>query len=951
MNNDFIEIEGANVHNLKNINLKIPRYKLVIITGVSGSGKSSLVFNTIFAEGQRRYIESFSSYARNFLANIERPEVDKISGLSPVISIEQKSVNKNPRSTVGTLTEIYDFFRLLFAKVSDAYSPVTGKKMTSFSQEEILNNIITKFKNKKIIILSPIIRGRKGHYRDLFEKLLKKGFIKARIDGEIIELEQGLKLDRYKIHDIELLIDKILVKNNNNRINNAVKIALKHGNGNLIVFDVEENKDYFFSKNLVCNESGISFDMPAPNLFSFNSPYGACQNCRGIGYVLEFDINKIIPNKSLSVNQGAILPLGKKKDNWNFAIINALSKKYNINLDIPIHKLTDEELHIILYGINEPVLVTFSSVLGEKTYNINYNGIINILAEKHNSYFLGINNFDKDEFKHFVICKICNGTRLKKEALNFKIDGYNIAEISNFDIFKLFKWVNSLETKLNNNKLKIAKPIIYEIKKRLKFLLNVGLDYLTLNRPVKSLSGGESQRIRLASQIGSELIDVLYLLDEPSIGLHPRDNSRLINSLKTLRDKGNSIIVVEHDKEIMLKSDYLIDLGPGAGKNGGYVVNTGKVEEFIKNDSLTAKYLRNEKKINIPKKRRKGKNEYIIIEGASGHNLKNINIKIQLGKFICVTGVSGSGKSSLILETLYNYLSKKLHNSSKKPLPYKNIILNCNVKKVISVDQSPIGKTPRSNPATYTKLFDEIRKLFAFLPESKIRGYKASRFSFNVAGGRCEKCSGTGMTVIEMPKALGIPDVYVKCNRCYGKRYNRETLEIRFKGKSINDVLEMTIKDALKFFDSIPKIKSKLKTLNDVGLGYLQLGQASTTLSGGESQRVKLAAELSKKNNGKTIYILDEPTTGLHFHDIKLLLNVLNKLVDNGNTVIVIEHNMDIIKSADWIIDLGPEGGENGGEIVVEGTPEDIIKCKKSFTAKYLLNEFNSEKINCSLIT
>lgn len=936
--NEFIEVIGSRVHNLKNISVKIPRNKLVVITGLSGSGKSSLAFDTIYAEGQRRYLETFSAYARQFLGSMERPDVDKIGGLSPVISIEQKTISKNPRSTVGTITEIYDFFRLLFAKASNAYSYNTGEKMVKFTSHQIVNLIIEKNIGQKIIILSPIIKGRKGHYKELFNQYAKQGFIKARIDNKIEELVPNMQLDRYKTHDIEIVIDQIKVKKEDSkRINDSVNIALKHGKGTLMVYDVEKKTYLLYSKNLMCPSTGIAYEDPAPNMFSFNSPYGACKKCNGLGVVSEVDIKKIIPNNNSTIKKGGIAPLGAYKNNWTFKQIEAIGLKFNFTLNTPIKEISEDAINYILNGSSETLIVTSKSDGSSSSYEVEFEGVINIILRQFQE------NKNKsiarwaDNFMNKVVCPKCDGSRLKKEALYFRINDKSIADVSKMDLYQLQEWVGSLSQKLNSNQKIIATEILKEINKRLNFLLDVGLTYLTLDRSSKTLSGGEAQRIRLATQIGSQLVNVLYILDEPSIGLHQRDNEKLINSLKGLRDVGNSIIVVEHDKEIMLASDYIVDIGPRAGVHGGEIVSEGSPKQFLKNNSETANYLSGAFLIEVPKLRRKGNGKEIILFGANGNNLKNVTLKIPLGKLICVTGVSGSGKSTLINETLYPILNQYIYKALKKPLEYKSIKGLEFIDKIIDINQSPIGRTPRSNPATYTGVFTDIRLLYSNLPEAKIRGYKPGRFSFNVKGGRCEMCQGAGLRTIEMNF---LPDVYVKCSECNGKRYNRETLEVRYKGKSISDVLNMTIDQAVDFFENMPSIIQKIKTLKDVGLGYIHLGQASTTLSGGEAQRVKLASELSKKQTGKTFYILDEPSTGLHFEDVRILLKVIDRLVEEGNTVLIIEHNMDIIKVADHIIDIGPEGGEAGGQIVVEGEPEKIISNKKSYTSKYLKAEF-----------
>jgi excinuclease ABC subunit A len=935
---EFIEVEGAKVHNLKNISVQIPRNKLVVITGLSGSGKSSLAFDTIYAEGQRRYLETFSAYARQFLGNMERPEVDKISGLSPVISIEQKTISKNPRSTVGTITEVYDFFRLLFARASNAYSYNTGELMVKYSTSQIIDLIFEKFSDKKIIILAPLVKGRKGHYKELFQQIIKQGFIKARIDGEITNVTVGMQLDRYKTHDIEVVIDQIKVKEEDKkRINNSIEIALKHSKGTVMLFDVEANEYMLLSKNLMCPTTGISYDDPAPNIFSFNSPYGACKKCNGLGEVSEIDLKKIIPNLNSTIKKGGIVPLGEYKSNWTFRQIEAIGKKLDFTINTPLKDISEEAIDFLLNGSTEPILVS-QNISGISTeYSIEFEGIINIINKQYQENNSKAVERWASSFMNKVKCPSCNGSRLKKEALYFKIDDKSIAEISEMDIDTLYKWTTNIQDKLSDKQQIIAKEVLKEINSRLKFLLDVGLSYLSINRSSRTLSGGEAQRIRLATQIGSQLVNVLYILDEPSIGLHQRDNQKLIQSLKELRDIGNSILVVEHDKEIMLESDYIIDIGPKAGIHGGEVVCADTPENILKYKTETARYLNGSLSIEIPKTKREGNGKFLELFGASGNNLKNVDLKIPLGKLVCVTGVSGSGKSTLVNETLYPILNKYIYNGVKKPMPYQSIKGLEHIDKVIDIDQSPIGRTPRSNPATYTAVFTDIRNLFSSLPEAQIRGYLPGRFSFNVKGGRCETCQGAGIKTIEMNF---LPDVYVECDECYGKRYNRETLEVRFKGKSISDVLNMTITQAMEFFQNIPSIYQKIATLDEVGLGYLHLGQPSTTLSGGEAQRVKLATELSKKQTGNTFYILDEPSTGLHFEDIRIFLDVIYKLVDSGNSVLIIEHNMDIIKVADYIIDIGSDGGANGGSIVVEGTPEEIIENTKSYTAAFLKQEF-----------
>lgn len=942
--NETLEVIGARVHNLKDISVSIPRNKLVVITGLSGSGKSSLAFDTIYAEGQRRYIETFSAYARQFLGDLERPDVDKITGLSPVISIEQKTVNKNPRSTVGTITEIYDFLRLLYARASDAYSFTTGEKMVRYSDEQIIDLILSSYQDKKVLILSPVVKGRKGHYRELFEQIRKLGFLRARVDGALVELTTRIQLDRYKVHDIEIVIDRIQVNSADRvRITDSVKLALKHGKGAMMVADGSSTKGTtkearHFSRNLMCPTSGISYNDPAPNIFSFNSPYGACTKCNGLGHILEIDIDKIIPVKTKSIKSGGIIPIGEYRSSWIFKQLDAIADKYKFKLSEPINNIPEEALNAILFGTAEMLKVKNDSNSSETSYSLSFEGVVNFLARQEHEGATGIQKWAQ-EFMNETACPKCNGTRLKKESLYFRVADKNIAELASMSLTELKEWLNGIEDKISERQRTIGNEVLKEIKNRLQFLLNVGLDYLSIDRTSRSLSGGEAQRIRLATQIGSQLVGVLYILDEPSIGLHQRDNVRLIQALKELRDIGNSVIVVEHDKEMILTADHVIDIGPRAGIHGGYIVAEGKPSELLKFKTLTTDYITGIKQIQIPSTRRNGNGKYLILDNCSGHNLKNVTVEIPLGKFICVTGVSGSGKSSLINETLYPILSKHFYRSQQKALPYKKIHGLEYIDKVIEIDQSPIGRTPRSNPATYTNVFSDIRTLFSELQESKIRGYKPGRFSFNVKGGRCETCQGAGLRTIEMNF---LPDVYVFCEACNGKRYNRETLEIRFKGKSISDVLQMTIDSAVSFFEFHPTILARVKAMQDVGLGYITLGQQSTTLSGGEAQRVKLATELARKQTGNTLYILDEPTTGLHFDDIRILLEVLDKLVDQGNTVLVIEHNMDIIKVADHIIDLGPEGGIGGGEILAVGTPELVAKNLKSFTAKYLREELNN---------
>ena len=935
---EFIEIYGARENNLKNIDLRIPRDELVVITGLSGSGKSSLAFETIYAEGQRRYMESFSAYARQFIGSMDRPDVDEIRGLSPVISIEQKSVNRNPRSTVGTITEIYDFMRLLYARASIPYSYNTGEKMVRYSEEQITEMIMEQYKDKRINVLAPIVRGRKGHYRDLFDQIRQQGYIKVRVDGEIRELVFGMQLERYKTHDIEIVIDRLVVHEDfRERIVKSVETAFRRGKGMLMVLEEGAADARYYSKLLMCPTTGIAYQDPEPNTFSFNSPYGACPKCNGLGTVIQVDMKKIIPDPSLSLKKGGLAPLGEYKNNSVFSQLEAIGARYGFTLDTPISEIPENAMSIILYGSSESFTVTREYLGTQSTYSTPFEGIVNVIRKMNEENAPASILKWANSFMNETECPECHGQRLKKEALYFRLNGKNIAELADMDVNSLSKWLDDLPNHLDEKQNEIAHDILIEIKKRISFLLNVGIDYLNMNRPAKSLSGGESQRIRLATQIGSQLTGILYILDEPSIGLHQRDNHRLIESLKELRDIGNSIIVVEHDKDTMLAADHIIDIGPGAGVNGGNVVFQGSPKEAMHGKGLTCDYLRGKKKIEVPKERRKPfEGQHLKLINAHGHNLKNVDLDLPLGVMICVTGVSGSGKSTLINETLYPILSKHFYRSEKNPLPYDRIEGLEFIDKVIEIDQAPIGKTPRSNPATYTKVFDDIRKLYGELPESKIRGYKSGRFSFNVKGGRCETCQGAGVRVIEMNF---LPDVHVQCETCQGKRYNRETLEVRFKGKSINDVLNLTIDEAVGFFENFPSILQKIKTLQDVGLGYITLGQPSTTLSGGEAQRVKLATELAKRDTGKTLYILDEPTTGLHFEDIKILMEVLNKLVDRGNTVLIIEHNMDVIKMADYIIDMGPEGGERGGKILCKGTPEEIVKQGKGYTAKYLKKE------------
>lgn len=932
-----IEVFGARVHNLKNVDVVIPRNKLVVITGLSGSGKSSLAFDTIYAEGQRRYIESFSAYARQFLGTMERPDVDKINGLSPVISIEQKTTSKSPRSTVGTITEIYDFLRLLFARASIAYSYNTGEEMVKYSDDEILGIIVDNFKGKRISLLSPVVKGRKGHYRELFVQLRKQGFLKVRIDGEVRDLSSVTKIDRYKTHDIEIVVDRLEVdKDSIQRLRESMLTAMRHGKGSMQVMEQETRELKFFSRQLMCPTTGIAYDEPAPNLFSFNSPYGACPNCNGLGTVTEVDPEKIVPDAKKSIKKGGIAPLGSYKNNWIFRQLEAIGEKYDFTLDTPINDISDEAMHVVLNGSDEVFRVKESAYSSATSYSLSFEGIVSFIEkQKEEAKSYSVQKWALG-FTNKITCPTCEGSRLKKESLYFKVDGKNIAELSRLDVIALQKWFEGVEDRLNDKQNLIAKEVLKEIRSRISFLLDVGLDYVSLDRPSKSLSGGEAQRIRLATQIGSQLVGVLYILDEPSIGLHQRDNQRLIKALQNLRDSGNSVIVVEHDKDMMEAADHVIDIGPHAGVNGGKIVAEGNYQEILNFRTLTSDYLKGSKQIVIPEKRRKGSGKSLTIKNASGNNLKNVTAEFPLGKLICITGVSGSGKSTLINETLYPALSKYFYRSEAVPMPHKSIDGLKHIDKVIDIDQSPIGRTPRSNPATYTNVLTDIRTLFAELPEAKIRGYKPGRFSFNVKGGRCETCQGAGVRTIEMNF---LPDVYVVCETCNGKRYNRETLEIRYKGKSINDVLNMDIDQAVEFFENIPSITQKLKTLHSVGLGYIELGQKSTTLSGGEAQRIKLASELAKRDTGKTLYILDEPTTGLHFEDIRVLLEVLNLLVDRGNTVIVIEHNLDVIKVADHIIDLGPEGGDRGGKILCAGTPEEIASNKKSYTAEFLRKE------------
>lgn len=939
MNQDYINIYGAREHNLKDISLKIPRNQLVVITGLSGSGKSSLAFDTIYAEGQRRYIETFSAYARQFLGTLDRPDVDKIDGLSPVIAIEQKTTSKNPRSTVGTVTELYDFFRLLYARASDAFSYKTGEKMVTYSEDQITDLIYKDFSGEKVLVLAPLIRSRKGHYRELFANLAKKGFLQVRVDGELLDIVPDMKLDRYKIHDIEVVIDKLIIdtKENTQRIIQSIRLAMQYGEGTIMLLKQGEEQGKYFSRNLMCPSTGISYQMPEPNTFSFNSPKGACEHCNGLGRVKEININKLVPNPKLSFDKN-VFPIFEELSHtgWILSQIDVILKKNGFTMSTPWEKLSEQAKDEILYGINDKVTLDLDYAQIKKTYKVNFEGIIDYITRLST----GKDEEESQKFKTQVfedrICPVCEGARLKKESLFFKIDNKNISEIARFSLQKLSEWIHELPSKLSENNQIIAKDLIQEISKRLSFLVDVGLDYLSLDRPSQTLSGGESQRIRLATQIGSQLVNVLYILDEPSIGLHQRDNIKLIDSLKKLRDLGNSVLVVEHDKDMILNADYVIDMGPLAGKGGGEVVWEGKPQNISKANTLTAKYINGELQIPIPEERRKGNGNHLKLIGCTGNNLKNVTLDIPLGSLVCITGVSGSGKSSLITNTLYPILNKHFYRAEKEPLPYKKIEGIEFLDKIVDVDQSPIGRTPRSNPATYTGVFTDIRNLFAQLPESKIRGYQLRRFSFNVKGGRCEVCQGSGLKLIEMNF---LPDIYVHCEACHGKRFNRETLEVRYKGKSISDVLDMTIDEAVDFFQPIPKIHRIIKTLQEVGLGYITLGQQSTTLSGGEAQRVKLAKELSKKQTGNTIYILDEPTTGLHFEDIRILMEVINRLVNLGNSIIIIEHNLDVIKAADYIIDIGLEGGDKGGKIIAQGTPEEVVKNKSSYTAKFLKDE------------
>lgn len=936
---ETIEVLGARVHNLKNVDVSIPREELVVITGLSGSGKSSLAFDTVYAEGQRRYIETFSAYARQFLGSLERPDVDKIDGLSPVIAIEQKTTSKSPRSTVGTITEVYDFLRLLFARASDAYSYETGEKMVSYSDEQIKELILKEFDGKKVSLLAPVVRSRKGHYRELFEQIGKQGFVKVRVDGEVLDIQKGMRIDRYKTHDIEIVVDRLKISeksDENRRLSESIITAMYHGNDVLMVLENDTQKVRFFSRSLMCPTSGISYPNPEPNNFSFNSPKGMCPHCKGLGTLFEVNLDKIVPNKKLSIKQGALAPHGPQKNNWVFKQLEIIAQRYNFSLSDPFESLSEEAKEVIFFGAHETFEVASKTLGITRNYKIDFEGVATFIQ---NTYEADDSKSLKRWAKDYMdkkVCPECKGSRLRKESLYFKIGGKNIADLSSMDILELSQWFDTIHEKLTEKQLKISAEIIKEVQARLGFLVDVGLTYLSLNRSSKSLSGGEAQRIRLATQIGSQLVGVLYILDEPSIGLHQRDNERLINSLIKLKEIGNSVIVVEHDKDMIEKANYVIDIGPAAGKHGGEIVSQGTPAEIKKHHTLTADYLNGTKEIPIPKERRKGNGKILTLKGATGNNLKNVSVSFPLGTMIGITGVSGSGKSTLINETLYPILNAHFFNGVKRPMPYKKIEGLKHIDKVIDINQSPIGRTPRSNPATYTGVFSEIRSLFSKVPEAQIRGYKPGRFSFNVKGGRCETCQGGGLRVIEMNF---LPDVYVACETCQGKRFNRETLEIRYKGKSIFDVLEMTINEAVEFFEHIPKIYRKLKTIQDVGLGYITLGQQSTTLSGGEAQRIKLATELSKRDTGNTFYILDEPTTGLHFEDIRVLLLVLNKLVNKGNTVLIIEHNLDVIKTVDYIIDIGPEGGKGGGMIVAEGSPEELIKHSKSHTARFLKKE------------
>ncbi|RZM25714.1 MAG: excinuclease ABC subunit UvrA [Pedobacter sp.] len=931
-----VEVYGARVHNLKNIDVSFPRNKLVVITGLSGSGKSSLAFDTIYAEGQRRYMETFSAYSRQFMGGMERPDVDKVSGLSPVIAIEQKTTSKNPRSTVGTITEIYDFMRLLYARTADAFSFNTGEKMERMSEDQILHNIFKKYDGLAVNILAPVVKGRKGHYRELFEQIRKQGYVKVRIDGDIQDITPKMQVDRYKIHDIEIVVDRLIIDRKDvKRLQDSLQIAMRLGKGIIKISDKDNNVSHF-SRFLMCPTTGISYDEPQPNSFSFNSPYGACENCDGLGYIFVIDRESVMPNPKLSILNGGLAPLGEYRDIWVFQVLKALAKKYNFSLSTPLEKLSEENIAIILNGSHELLSVAVEyNKWNVQNYQITFDGIIKLLEEQQERKSEGVSD-DMESFRKLKTCPVCNGARLKKESLHFKIDGKNIFELAEMDIASLKHWYLDVESRLNERQNTIAKEILKEIRARLGFLSDVGLNYLSLDRTARTLSGGEAQRIRLATQIGSQLMNVMYILDEPSIGLHQRDNERLIGALKNLRDLGNTVLVVEHDKDMILEADHVIDVGPAAGMHGGQIVAQGTPAQILKSNTLTAAYLNGKKGIEVPKKRRKGTGHKLSIIKAHGHNLKDVSVDFPLGKFIAVTGVSGSGKSSLITETLYPILNHHFFRAKKHPLPYEKINGLKEIDKVIEIDQAPIGRTPRSNPSTYTGVFSDIRNLYVQLPEAKIRGYKPGRFSFNVKGGRCETCQGGGMKVIEMNF---LPDVQVPCEECGGRRYNRETLEVRYRGKSISDVLDMSIEEAVDFFENMPAIYRKIKTLKDVGLGYITLGQSSTTLSGGEAQRVKLATELSKKDTGRTFYILDEPTTGLHFEDINVLLGVLNELVEKGNTVLVIEHNLDVVKVADWVIDLGEEGGAGGGRIIFEGTPEGLVQNPISLTGKFLKKE------------
>lgn len=936
----WIDIWGARVHNLKNVDVRIPRHSLTVITGLSGSGKSSLAFDTLYAEGQRRYIETFSAYARNFLDNLERPDVDKITGLSPVISIEQKTTNKNPRSTVGTVTEIYDFLRLLYARAGEAFSYVTGERMVKYTEEQVLSLILSDYVGHKVYLLAPLVRNRKGHYKELFDTIRRKGFLNVRVDGEIMELKKGMKVDRYKNHDIEVVIDKLVVQDKDDqRLARSVSKALEQGNGLVLLLDATDGTLRHYSKRLMCPTSGISYRDPAPHNFSFNSAQGACPKCRGLGYVSVIDRDKVIPHPEKSIKDGAIVPLGKYKNSLIFWEIESVLEKYGCTIQTSVSELPDDALDEVFNGSTDRLRIPAKLMGTSDDYYVEFDGLVKYITQMADREMSAAAQKWVDQFAKTAVCPVCHGARLNQEALHFRIDGKNIYELASMDIAELYEWLGQVESHLSERQRVVAHEILKELMTRLKFLLDVGLDYLSLNRSTMTLSGGESQRIRLATQIGSQLVNVLYILDEPSIGLHQRDNVRLIRSLKQLRDVGNTVIVVEHDRDMMLEADYVVDMGPRAGRLGGEVVFEGTPDEMLKRDTLTSRYLNGTCAIDVPAVRRKGNGKVLNLRGATGNNLKKVTVGFPLGCLICVTGVSGSGKSTLVNDTLYPILSRHFYRSLAEPLPYEAIEGLEHIDKVVCVDQSPLGRTPRSNPATYTGLFADIRALFVELPEAKIRGYKPGRFSFNVAGGRCEACKGNGYKTIEMNF---LPDVYVPCEVCHGKRYNRETLEVRFKGKSIADVLDMTINQAVEFFENVPSLAHKIKVLQDVGLGYVKLGQSSTTLSGGESQRVKLATELAKRDTGKTLYILDEPTTGLHFEDIRVLMNVLNRLVDRGNTVIVIEHNLDVIKMADFIIDMGPDGGRAGGEVVATGTPEAVVASRKGFTAQFLKNELSS---------